>query len=100
MCGRFTFIMNINTLENSFAIANLAEFALKNLYNIATSQDVLAIINDRNRNKAGFLRSRLDRLFTDVTVLKNLLELYLSKNMDAYSVFKADFLLFYMHNMF
>ncbi len=57
MCGRFTLTATVDQLIDRFDI----EFFLQEedylpSYNVAPSQSVLAVINDGNRNKMGFLR--------------------------------------------
>lgn len=56
MCGRFTLLMEEDILRERFLIENMDELQLKPSYNIAPSQNVLAVINDGEKNRAGFLK--------------------------------------------
>ncbi|MBM7645894.1 putative SOS response-associated peptidase YedK [Scopulibacillus daqui] len=55
MCGRFTFVHELNDL---FAYYNIAQIDLPfdKRYNIAPSQNVLAVVNDGNNNRIGYLK--------------------------------------------
>lgn len=53
MCGRFTLFSTERELIDYFGITN--EFTIKQRYNIAPSQPVLAIIQDKNERRAGYL---------------------------------------------
>lgn len=57
MCGRFTLTASIDEIIDRFAIQSfLAEEDYLPSYNIAPSQSVLAVINDGNMNRMGFLK--------------------------------------------
>ncbi len=59
MCGRFTLTVDLKTLEsyleNSFKIKTMPKNLNIPRYNIAPSQQVLAIINDGKENRLGYL---------------------------------------------
>ncbi|WP_026678661.1 SOS response-associated peptidase [Fictibacillus gelatini] len=54
MCGRFTLFSNPKEIAERFSIMNM--FDLTPRYNIAPGQEILAVVCDRERNKAGYLR--------------------------------------------
>lgn len=56
MCGRFTLVTDKDVLKKRFNIVNMDELKLDKKYNIAPTQDVLAIINDGKYNRGGLLR--------------------------------------------
>ena len=57
MCGRFTLFSTYETLIKRFGIeAAIAEEDYEVSYNIAPSQQVLAVINDGSKNRLGYLR--------------------------------------------
>ncbi|WP_462406347.1 SOS response-associated peptidase [Gracilibacillus sp. Marseille-QA3620] len=58
MCGRFTLFSTYETIIERFAIAAGAidEADFEKSYNIAPSQQVLAVINDGSQNWLGYLR--------------------------------------------
>ncbi|WP_455660678.1 SOS response-associated peptidase [Pradoshia sp.] len=57
MCGRFTLFSTYETLIKRFKIeAAMDETGYEVSYNIAPSQQVLAVINDGSRNRMGYLR--------------------------------------------
>lgn len=57
LCGRFTLSAEWNEIIDRFAIeAAIQEELYHPSYNVAPSQSVLAVINDGNRNRLGYLR--------------------------------------------
>ncbi|WP_085521193.1 SOS response-associated peptidase [Tuberibacillus sp. Marseille-P3662] len=56
MCGRFTLTFDLEQLFNRFNIAYPAEFNLDMSYNIAPSQEVVAVVKGHKGNKIGKLR--------------------------------------------
>ncbi|ADH97938.1 SOS response-associated peptidase [Salisediminibacterium selenitireducens] len=56
MCGRFSLYHQPNLIARRFELDNLEAIALDPRYNIAPSQDILAIVHDGKTNRAGFLR--------------------------------------------
>lgn len=55
MCGRYTLLADELAIRKSFDIPNAIE-SYQPSYNIAPGQDVLAVIYDGNKNRAGNLR--------------------------------------------
>lgn len=56
MCGRFNLYSNIEMLLERFHLTNIDWIELSPRYNIAPSQDVLAIVQGEHGNKGGFLK--------------------------------------------
>lgn len=58
MCGRFTLFVDPLLLSDRFNIININELTIEPRYNIAPSQDVVAIVRDEynQNNRAGLLR--------------------------------------------
>ena len=58
MCGRYSLYADYRTLLERFAIEETAveEADYAASYNIAPSQDVLAVVNDGTKNRLGFLK--------------------------------------------
>lgn len=56
MCGRLTLFTNIDEIVDQFNISNMSEIEYYPSYNIAPSQQILAIISDGQYNRAGRLR--------------------------------------------
>ncbi|PKR76926.1 hypothetical protein CEY16_14060 [Halalkalibacillus sediminis] len=54
MCGRFTFLADEIDVLNAFQLDEMVEW--HNNYNIAPTQDVLTIINDGEKNRAGNMK--------------------------------------------
>lgn len=55
MCGRYTLLADELQIRHRFNIPNMIE-SYEASYNIAPGQDVLAVINDGEKNRAGNLR--------------------------------------------
>lgn len=56
MCGRFNLYSNIDILLERFELTNVDWIELSPRYNIAPSQDVLAVVQGEHGNKGGFLK--------------------------------------------
>lgn len=56
MCGRFNLYSNMEFLLERFELTNVDWIELSPRYNIAPSQDVLAIVEGEYGNKGGFLK--------------------------------------------
>lgn len=56
MCGRFSLFSSESDLQERFQIENFADIDWTARYNIAPSQNVIAMIQDEGGNRAGFLR--------------------------------------------
>jgi putative SOS response-associated peptidase YedK len=56
MCGRFTLTTDLERVEERFSFRRAANMSFSPHYNIAPSQPVLSVMNDRAANRAGFLR--------------------------------------------
>lgn len=56
MCGRFLLLSDPEALKERFQIGNIEELDIPKRYNIAPTQDVLAVVHDGKTNKAGYLR--------------------------------------------
>jgi putative SOS response-associated peptidase YedK len=56
MCGRFTLFSDLNIIFDRFDIGQPVELEYLPRYNIAPSQQILAVVNDGSRNKLGYLR--------------------------------------------
>jgi len=56
MCGRFTLITDGETLKERFKLYRFEDLPMNKRYNIAPTQDILAVIHDGKGNKAGYLR--------------------------------------------
>lgn len=56
MCGRFTLFSELTRLMERFHLSNLKNVLYRPRYNIAPSQDVLCVINDGYKNRAGMIR--------------------------------------------
>lgn len=56
MCGRFSLYHQPNLIAHRFELDNVEAIALDPRYNIAPSQDILAIVHDGKTNRGGFLR--------------------------------------------
>jgi putative SOS response-associated peptidase YedK len=54
MCGRFTLFTDFPILQERFDFDN--EIEVRPRYNIAPSQDILTVVNDGDKNKAGLLK--------------------------------------------
>ncbi|SEQ49931.1 SOS response-associated peptidase [Piscibacillus halophilus] len=54
MCGRFTFVANPEEVMEEYQLELPFDFPVR--YNIAPTQDILTIINDGERNRAGNMR--------------------------------------------
>ncbi|WP_202077376.1 SOS response-associated peptidase [Caldalkalibacillus salinus] len=55
MCGRFTLYSPLQLLYDRFYIDH-ADFMFESQYNIAPSQQVLAVVNDGEKNRMGYLK--------------------------------------------
>lgn len=55
MCGRFTLTKSLNEIIERFHIANMIDSYTKR-YNIAPSQNVIAVVHDGKQNRIGFLK--------------------------------------------
>jgi putative SOS response-associated peptidase YedK len=56
MCGRFTLHTSLEELLEYFNIASMDDMEMAYRYNIAPSQDILAIVQGKEGNRAGFLK--------------------------------------------
>lgn len=56
MCGRFTLFINTKLLGEWFNIINIEDLIIKPRYNIAPSQDIVAVVASDDGNRAGMLR--------------------------------------------
>lgn len=57
MCGRFTLFCSYHQLIEELDVAEaFSEELYKESYNIAPSQQIVAIINDGDKNRMGFLK--------------------------------------------
>lgn len=57
MCGRFTITASLNQIIEHFSISNtIPEDFYQPSFNVAPSQNVLSVINDRQSNRLGYLR--------------------------------------------
>ncbi|RST77465.1 SOS response-associated peptidase [Siminovitchia acidinfaciens] len=56
MCGRYSLFANRNELVDRFQIINGEDLEWIERFNIAPSQNVLAIVKDEHGNRAGFLK--------------------------------------------
>ena len=56
MCGRFTLTADLDHIEERFSFRRAANVSFTPRYNIAPSQPILAVINDGEERRAGFLR--------------------------------------------
>lgn len=56
MCGRFTLTIDPVDLAEYFQIDNMDEITFEPSYNIAPSQNILAVINHHGKRKAGYLK--------------------------------------------
>ncbi|HET7629417.1 MAG TPA: SOS response-associated peptidase [Bacillales bacterium] len=56
MCGRYTLFTNPILLGKRFNLINLDKIIIRPRYNIAPSQDVVAVISDGRENRAGMLK--------------------------------------------
>jgi len=56
MCGRYTLFANMDDIVERFMVEVFEEGIFEPSYNIAPSQQVIAIINDGRRNRLGRLR--------------------------------------------
>lgn len=56
MCGRFLLLSDAEALKERFQIGNIEELDIPKRYNIAPTQDILAVVRDGKANKAGYLR--------------------------------------------
>lgn len=56
MCGRFTLTVDKEIIKDRFLVDNMDELFYEPNFNIAPSQNVLAIIHDDTKNKAGYLK--------------------------------------------
>ncbi|WP_257350826.1 SOS response-associated peptidase [Pseudalkalibacillus decolorationis] len=56
MCGRFTLTAEIDLLMDWFEIDEWADNNLQPRFNIAPSQDLLAIVSNHGKRRAGFLK--------------------------------------------
>lgn len=64
MCGRFTLTTSKERLEFRFQLANMYEIDHQPRFNIAPTQNVLAVVSDGEKNRAGQLRWGLIPSFT------------------------------------
>jgi putative SOS response-associated peptidase YedK len=56
MCGRFTLYSDIERLMNEFDLMNGEELFTQERYNIAPSENILAVVQSEKGKKAGWLR--------------------------------------------
>jgi putative SOS response-associated peptidase YedK len=56
MCGRYTLFINLVLLGKRFNLINIDHLIIRPRFNVAPSQEVVAIIRDGNENRAGMLR--------------------------------------------
>jgi putative SOS response-associated peptidase YedK len=56
MCGRFSLTTELHKLEERFFLENMETLDYSVSYNIAPGQKVLAVVQDNQQNKAGFLQ--------------------------------------------
>lgn len=56
MCGRFSLIQNLHTIASRYDAVYASNLEYNERYNIAPSQQILAVINDGSTNRLGQLR--------------------------------------------
>jgi len=56
LCGRFTLTIDPIELAEYFQIVNLDELSFEPSYNVAPTHNVVAVVNNNGKRKAGFLR--------------------------------------------
>ncbi|SDH76240.1 SOS response-associated peptidase [Alteribacillus bidgolensis] len=56
MCGRYTLVVNLHKIQNHFQVNHAAIKEYEPNYNIAPSQNILAIVNDGQSNRLGPLK--------------------------------------------
>lgn len=92
MCGRFTLIADMDLIVHRFKIAYLSDgLQLLPRYNIAPSQQVLAVVNDGEKNRLGQLRWGLIPSWAKDTRIGNKLINARAETVDEKASFRRSF---------
>lgn len=90
MCGRFTVTADGETVVAEFGLPDLP-FDYRPRYNVAPMQDVLAVIHDGNRRRAGWMRWGLVPAWAEDPSIGSRMINARSETIDAKSAFREAF---------